>query len=182
MRFHPDDIKDSDVVPPVALVRIKKLNEQVWFDVSYQRLQGLELDYKDYFISFEFAALDFNAPGLNQYRYKLEGLDPNWIELEHRRLATFTNLPAGDYVLKVQASNNQGLWNTQGVSLPINVLPPPWKTLWAYALYSLIVLLIMLNIIWRYRQKRKREMQQLIELEEKVEERTKELRLSLIHI
>ncbi len=176
VRFHPDDIKDSDVVPPVALVRIKKLNEQVWFDVSYQRLQGLELDYKDYFISFEFAALDFNAPGLNQYRYKLEGLDPNWIELEHRRLATFTNLPAGDYVLKVQASNNQGLWNTQGVSLPINVLPPPWKTLWAYALYSLIVLLIMLNIIWRYRQKRKREMQQLIELEEKVEERTKELR------
>ncbi len=175
VRFHPDDIKDNDVVPPVVLVRIKKLNEQVWFDVPYQRLQNLELDYTDYFISFEFAALDYNAPGLNQYRYKLEGLDPSWIELEHRRLATFTNLPPGEYVLKVQASNNQGLWNTQGVELPISVLPPPWKTLWAYSVYCLIALMIILNVIWRYRRKRQMEIQQLIELEEKVAERTKEL-------
>ncbi|GAC19350.1 hpt sensor hybrid histidine kinase [Paraglaciecola arctica BSs20135] len=176
VRFHPDDIKDSAVIPPVVLVRVKKLNEQVWFDVPYQHLQKLELDYKDYFISFEFAALDYNSPGLNEYRYKLEGLDPNWIELEHRRIATFTNLPSGEYVLKVQASNNQGLWNTEGVDLPIHVLPPPWKTLWAYSLYALFVLLIVLNFVWRYRRKRLREMQHLVELEEKVEERTKELR------
>jgi signal transduction histidine kinase/CheY-like chemotaxis protein/streptogramin lyase/HPt (histidine-containing phosphotransfer) domain-containing protein len=175
VRFHPDDIKDSAVIPPVVLVRVKKLNEQVWFDEPYQHMQGLKLDYKDYFISFEFAALDYNSPGLNEYRYKLEGLDPNWIELEHRRLATFTNLPSGDYVLKVQASNNHGLWNTEGVSLPIQVLPPPWKTLWAYSLYALFVLLIVLNFVWRYRRKRLLEMQQLVELEEKVEERTKEL-------
>ncbi|MGS2720896.1 two-component regulator propeller domain-containing protein [Paraglaciecola aestuariivivens] len=175
VRFDPDDIKDSDVVPPVVLVRIKKLNEQVWFDVPYQSLQELELDYKDYFISFEFAALDFNSPSLNLYRYKLEGLDPNWIELEHRRLASFTNLPAGEYVLKVQASNNRGLWNTNGVSLPISVLPPPWKTLWAYSLYALIALLIVLNFVWRYRRKRQLELQHLLELEEKVAERTKEL-------
>jgi signal transduction histidine kinase/ligand-binding sensor domain-containing protein/CheY-like chemotaxis protein/HPt (histidine-containing phosphotransfer) domain-containing protein len=175
VRFHPDDIKDSAVIPPVVLVRIKKLNEQVWFDVPYQQLQSLKLDYKDYFISFEFAALDFNSPGLNEYRYKLEGLDPNWIELEHRRLATFTSLPAGEYVLKVQASNNQGLWNTAGVALPLQVLPPPWKTQWAYSLYALLVLLIVLNFVWRYRRKRQLEMQQLVELEEKVEERTKEL-------
>ncbi|MEP4890590.1 MAG: two-component regulator propeller domain-containing protein [Aliiglaciecola sp.] len=176
IRFHPDDIKDSEIVPPVVVVRIKKLNEQVWFDVPYQQLQELELGYKDYFISFEFASLDFNAPGLNEYRYKLEGLDSDWIELENRRLATFTNLPAGNYTLRVQASNNQGLWNTEGVVLPINVLPPPWKTVWAYSLYSLIVVLIVLNTIWKYRRKRLAEIQQLLDLEEKVEERTKELR------
>lgn len=175
VRFHPNDIKDSAVVPPVVLVRIKKLNEQVWFDQPYQQLEKLKLNYKDYFISFEFSALDFNSPSLNEYRYKLEGLDPNWIELEHRRLATFTNLPAGEYVLKVQASNNQGLWNTQGVALPIEVLPPPWKTLWAYSLYALFALLIILNFVWRYHRKRLLEKQQLIELEEKVTERTKEL-------
>ncbi|GAA6186615.1 hypothetical protein NBRC116595_38650 [Aliiglaciecola sp. NS0011-25] len=176
IRFHPDQIKDSSVVPPVVVVRIKKLNEQVWFDVPYQQLQQLELDYKDYFISFEFAALDYNAPGLNEYRYKLDGLDSDWIELENRRIATFTNLPAGNYTLKVQASNNQGLWNTEGIVLPINVLPPPWKTMWAYSLYALIVILIVLNTMWRYRLKRLAEIQQLIDLEEKVEERTKELR------
>lgn len=175
VRFHPDDIKDNAVIPPVVLVRIKKLNEQVWFDQPYQHLEKLKLSYKDYFISFEFSALDFNSPGQNEYRYKLEGLDPNWIELEHRRLATFTNLPSGEYVLKVQASNNQGLWNTQGVELPIEVLPPPWKTLWAYSLYGLCVLLIVINFVWRYRRKRQLEMQQVIELEEKVAERTQEL-------
>ncbi|MFQ3236689.1 MAG: signal transduction histidine kinase/DNA-binding response OmpR family regulator, partial [Paraglaciecola sp.] len=176
--FHPDDIKDSQFIPPVELVRIKKLNEQVWFDVPYQKLQGLVLDYTDYFISFEFAALDFNSPEENEYRYKLKGLDPNWIELGHSRLATFTNLPAGEYVLKVQASNNQGLWNTEGITLPISMLPPPWKTLWAYSLYLMIVLLIVLNFIWQYRRKRLQAIQRLIELEDKVEARTSELRLA----
>ncbi|MDN4502498.1 ATP-binding protein [Alteromonadaceae bacterium BrNp21-10] len=178
VRFHPNDIKDNQVVPPVVLIRIKKLNEQVWFDVPYQELQGLKLNYQDYFISFEFAALDYNAPGLNQYRYQLEGLDSDWIELEHRRLATFTNLPAGDYVLRAQASNHQGLWNTEGVALPLTVLPPPWKTWWAYSLYTLLIALIVMYFIWRYQQKRQREIQQLIELEAKVEERTGELRLA----
>ncbi|PKH00353.1 hybrid sensor histidine kinase/response regulator [Paraglaciecola sp. MB-3u-78] len=175
VRFHPDEIKDNQFIPPVVLVRIKKLNEQVWFDVPYQTLQGLVLDHTDYFISFEFAALDFNSPEQNEYRYKLEGLDPNWIELGHSRLATFTNLPAGDYVLKVQASNNQGLWNTQGINLPIHMLPPPWKTLWAYSVYLIIVLLIVLNFIWQYRRKRLRAIERLIELEDKVEARTAEL-------
>jgi signal transduction histidine kinase/ligand-binding sensor domain-containing protein/CheY-like chemotaxis protein/HPt (histidine-containing phosphotransfer) domain-containing protein len=175
VRFNPDVIKDNQFIPPLVLVRIKKLNEQVWFDVPYQKLQGLALDHTDYFISFEFAALDFNSPEQNEYRYKLEGLDPNWIELEHSRLATFTNLPAGEYVLKVQASNNQGLWNTQGINLPIHMLPPPWKTLWAYSLYSICVLLIVLNFIWQYRRRRLRAIERLIELEDKVEARTAEL-------
>ncbi|ARD44278.1 hybrid sensor histidine kinase/response regulator [Colwellia sp. PAMC 21821] len=182
VRFHPNDIKDNQVVPPVVLVRVKKLNEQVWFDVPYDDLKALELDYKDYFISFEFAALDYNAPGLNQYRYKLDGLDSDWIELENRRLATFTNLPSGDFTLRAQASNNQGLWNTTGISLPITVLPPPWKTVWAYSLYTLVVILILLYFIWRYRQKRLLELQQLIKLEATVEERTKDLRLANVQL
>ena len=175
VRFHPNDVKDSAVIPPVVLVNLKKLNEQVWFDLPYQQLPELTLGYKDYLVSFEFAALDFNAPELNEYRYKLEGFDLDWIELENRRLATFTNLPSGEFTLRVQASNNQGLWNNVGVTLPLTVLPPPWKTIWAYSLYSFIVILILLYFIWRFRQKRLREIYRLVRLEEKVEERTKEL-------
>jgi signal transduction histidine kinase/ligand-binding sensor domain-containing protein/CheY-like chemotaxis protein len=176
VRFHPDDIKDSQFIPPVVLVRIKKLNEQVWFDVPYQKLQELVLEQTDYFVSFEFAALDFRAPEQNEYRYKLEGLDPNWIELGHSRLATFTNLPAGDYVLKVQASNNQGMWSTQGNNLPIRMLPPHWRTWWAYSLYTFVVMLLVMNVIWRYRQRRLLAIERLVELEDKVKERTTELR------
>ncbi len=172
VRFHPNEIKDNLFTPPVVLVSIKKRNEQIWFDVPYQQLQGLELAYWDHYISFEFAALDFNAPSLNSYRYKLEGLDSDWIELENQRVATFSNLPAGDYILKVQASNHQGLWNAQGLSLPIKVSPPPWASYWAYSIYALVTLLILSKFIWRYRQKR----QQLILLEMKVAERTRELK------
>lgn len=175
VRFHPDNIKDSAVIPPVALVRIKNLNEQVWFDVPYKQLNQLEFDYKDYLVSFEFAALDFNAPEQNEYRYKLEGFDSDWIELQNRRIATFTNLPSGKYTLKVQASNNRDLWNTQGISLPIKVTPPPWKSMWAYSAYACIAILLLLYFIWLYRRKRLREIKQLAELESKVQERTKEL-------
>ncbi|MFQ3236863.1 MAG: diguanylate cyclase (GGDEF)-like protein, partial [Paraglaciecola sp.] len=176
VRFDPDDIKDSKFIPPMELVRIKILNEQVWFDVPYQELQGLVLDYTDHFISFEFAALDFNSPEKREYRYKLEGLDPNWIALGHSRLATFTNLPAGKYILKVQASSNQGLWNTQGIILPIRMLPPPWGTWWAYSLYTLLMGLILWCFVWLYWQKRQLKIQQITELEAKVEERTSELK------
>ena len=178
VRFHPNDIKESKKVPPVVLVRIKKLNEKVGIDLQYQEQSEIVLHYLDYYISFEFAALDFNAPELNQYRYKLEGLDPKWVELDHSRQATFTNLPAGQYELKVQASNHLGLWNAHGVSLPITVLPPPWKTAWAYCFYVFLCIGVLLNAMRRYRLKRLRRAQHLIDLEDKVKERTADLRLA----
>jgi diguanylate cyclase (GGDEF)-like protein len=177
VRFQPNEIKDSKTVPPVVLVRIKKLNEEVGVDIQYQEQHEIVLDYLDYYISFEFAALDFNAPELNEYRYKLEGLDPNWVELGHARLASFTHLPPGKYVLNVQASNHLGLWNSEGVALPLRVLPPPWRTWWAYSLYAILLIVIVLDVIRRYRLKRQRASQHLIDLEEKVEERTTDLRL-----
>ena len=175
VRFHPNEITDSQKVPPVVLVRTKKLNDKVGVDLLYQDQPEIVLDYQDYYISFEFAALDFNAPELNEYRYKLEGLDPNWVELGHTRSASFTNLPAGDYVLRVQASNNQGLWNTEGKSLKLHVLPPPWQTSWAYILYTIFLVLVVLDGIRRYQHKRLREKRHLIELEMKVDERTIDL-------
>ncbi|QHJ13118.1 Response regulator PleD [Paraglaciecola mesophila] len=177
VRFQPNEIKDSKTVPPVVLVRIKKLNEEVGVDIQYQEQHEIVLNYLDYYISFEFAALDFNAPELNEYRYKLEGLDPNWVELGHARLASFSNLPPGKYVLKVQASNHLGLWNSEGVALQIRVLPPPWRTWWAYSVYAILLIVIVLDVIRRYRLKQQRASQHLIDLEEKVEERTTDLRL-----
>lgn len=175
VRFNPKDIEDSNVTPPVVVVRIKKLNEKTGTDLSYQKRQEVVLNYQDYFISFEFSALDFNAPELSEYRYKLEGLDTHWIELGNKRVATFTNLPAGKYTLKVQANNNQGQWTSEGAALLLSVLPPPWKTSWAYGLYTLFSIIIVLNGIRRYRVKRLQEKCRLIELEEKVQERTTDL-------
>ena len=178
VRFHPENVKDAKVVPPVVLVRIKKLNEKVGTDLVYQDQRDIVMEYQEHFISFEFTALGFNAPKLREYRYKLKGLNPNWIELGHSRVATFTNLSAGKYGLKVQVSNHQGMWNTEAVSLTIEVLPPPWKTLWAYSLYVLVLILLILYFIRGYRLKQLRVSEYLNELEDKVGERTTDLILA----
>lgn len=82
-------------------------------------------------VSFEFAALDFQAPEKNRYRYRLEGFDEGWTEADasHRR-ATYTNLSPGPYVFRVKGSNNTGLWNERGTSLLLTVMPAWWQTVW----------------------------------------------------
>jgi hypothetical protein len=115
--------------------------------------QALTLSYRDSVVTFEFAALDFVAPSKHQYKYRLEGFDAAWNEVGSRRIATYTNLPPGNYVLRVAASNNDGLWNEDGVRLPIRVLPPFWRT-WSFQ--SMLVLGLLGASLgahrWRVRQ------------------------------
>ena len=117
------------------------------------RLDRLDLSYRDYVVSFEFATLDYRSPGANQYAYKLDGLDENWIELGNRHQITFTNLAPGSYNLKVKGSNSDGVWNEAGISLPIFVSAPPWMQWWAYALYGLIAAAIVLRFLYVQREK-----------------------------
>lgn len=126
-------------------------------------------------VSFEFAALDFTVPERNRYAYKLEGFGEDWIQLGTARRATYTNLSPGDYTLRVKASNNDGVWNEEGASLRIRVVPPPWRTWWALGLYAL--LLVSLLYAWGRVQARKleREAEYSRKLEREVQERTREL-------
>ena len=135
--FFPERIEANPHVPPVVLTSFTRLNRPVRFDRPLSEVEEIPLDYRDYFFAFEVAALDFAAPEQNRYRYKLEGLDTDWVDLGPRRRMTFTNLDAGNYVLRVQGSNNDGVWNQQGARVAIRVAPPPWKTWWAYTLYAL---------------------------------------------
>jgi hypothetical protein len=80
------------------------------------------------------------APERNRYRYRLEGLEKQWNEVDSgRRSATYTNLPAGKYTFRVQGSNNDGVWNSKGVTLAITVLPPWWATWWFRSMAGLLV-------------------------------------------
>jgi GAF domain-containing protein len=92
------------------------------------------LDYTHSVLSFSFAALNFNSPEKNQYAYMLEGFDDDWNYVGNKRNATYTNLSADDYVFKVKGSNNDNVWNEEGVQLTINISPPFWNTWWFYLL------------------------------------------------
>jgi len=139
--FFPQNLKDNQHRPPVTITGFFKFNKEVDVGQSLSTLKELHLFHKDYVFSFEFAALDFNAPMKNQYAYKMEGLDKEWIYTDaSRRFATYTTLPAGTYIFRVKGSNNDGLWNEEGASIRVIIHPPVWKTWWFRAMLAALAL------------------------------------------
>ncbi|MEO1261155.1 MAG: two-component regulator propeller domain-containing protein [Bacteroidota bacterium] len=97
---------------------------------SIEYTSKVELKHNQQNLKFEFASLDLTNSSKNQYRYLLEGLDEEWIELGNKPEVIFTNLPPNEYTLRVQGSNSQGEWNEEGTSIQLKVLPPWWATWW----------------------------------------------------
>lgn len=137
-QFHPDNIEDNLYIPPVVISTFKIFNEDVKLDTVIFNKKSIHLKYSDNSLSFEFAALNFVSPGKNQYAYKLEGFEKDWVYSGGRRYVSYSNLDPGTYVFRVKASNNDGIWNEEGSSLAIIISPPWWKTWWAYISYILL--------------------------------------------
>lgn len=148
--FVPAEIVENPVVPPVVLTRVETASRTGVAAHNPSGLTRLSLSYRDYAISFEFAALSFTNPGQNLYAHRLEGFDPDWVETGTRRYARYTNLRAGDYVLRVRGSNNDGVWNDEGVALAIHVTPPFWLAGWFRGLLLILVLGVA-GLAWRVR-------------------------------
>ena len=161
--FFPDQIKDNPYKPPVVLTNFFLFNQPVRLQreapgsplqKSILETRAMTLSYKESLFSFEFSALHYANPNRNQYAYKVEGWDKDWIFTDWKmRRATYTNLPAGNYVFRVKASNNDGVWNEEGTSIKLKILPPPWKTWWAYTLYILALLSLAAWFVWSQRRK-----------------------------
>ena len=137
--FRPERILRNTHVPQVALTEVLKLNRPVALGAPLAEVAELELGHRDWVVAFEFAALDYTAPEHNRYLHQLEGLDPDWVDSGGLRRATYTNLEPGSYTFRVKASNNDGVWNEEGLELRLEVRPPPWRTGWAYGAYALAV-------------------------------------------
>ena len=145
--FYPADIKQNNHLPNVVLTKIQSEGRELNIKVPLSELNTISFDHKDYLITFEFAGLDFSQPSKNQYQYKLEGLDSDWVNIGNLNRATFTNLPAGTYTLKVKGSNNDSVWSDESVNLKVTVQPAPWASWWAYSLYIATFSLLLLLII-----------------------------------
>jgi ligand-binding sensor domain-containing protein len=103
-------------------------------------LKEMVIDYQHNNFSVDFSAMQMTAPEKNRYRHKLEGYDKDWIETDYKnRTATYTNLPSGTYTFRVKASNHHGVWSDNERTLKVIILPPPWRTWWAYSGYGLLV-------------------------------------------
>jgi diguanylate cyclase (GGDEF)-like protein len=173
--FFAETIPTNEHVPPVVLTAFLKSNRPAHGETAPFALDGVTLGYKDDMVTFEFAALDYADPERNRYVYKLEGFDPEWIDLGSVHRVTYTDLAHGDYVLRVKAANNDGVWNEEGLTLPVRVLPPPWRTWWAYLAYALALAGLVARVVYVQRKKATREAEYRRRLELEVEARTEEL-------
>jgi signal transduction histidine kinase/DNA-binding response OmpR family regulator len=146
---------------------------------SITTTKALTLNDNERAFSIEFAALNFFNPGKVKLEYKLDGFDHNWINSDTKvRKATYTNLDAGDYVFKVRAAGDDGIWSKPPLMLQIKVLPPFWKTGWAYLLYVLSIIGTLLYI----RNKGIKKIEQKYALEREREEAHRRHELDLMKI
>ncbi len=145
--FHPDSIIDNQNIPPIFLTAFKQFDKVVKLEHAISGVQEIDLSYQDDFFAFEFVALDYTNPPENQYAYKMEGFDRDWIYCGARRYASYTNLPPGRYSFLVKGSNSDGVWNEEGVTIKIAIHPPFWKTWWfiSLAAASLLAALVLLH-------------------------------------
>ena len=177
--FYPNKIADNPTPPPVVLTQFELFNKPLTVGEKDSPLQRainvasfLALRYDQSVFSFQFAALNYDSPQKNKYAYKLEGFDRDWQFTDaSRRRATYTNLDPADYTFRVKASNNDGVWNEQGVALHLTILPPWWRTNWFRALCAAVFFLL----LWTAYQLRVRQLahQFNMRLEERVAERTR---------
>ena len=177
--FYPDSLHDNPHIPAIAVTSAYKLSKGLRQYLELGEGNRLELNYNDYSFTVEFSALEFTNPARNNYAYRLEGIDDDWIELGSRNFVSFSNLPPGQYTLHVKGSNNDGLWNEKGTSLVIVIRPPWWRSSPAFAAY------IILSLLFIYLVVRIRERNHILDLkllEEKVRERTLQIEAQKLEI
>jgi signal transduction histidine kinase len=154
--FHPDSIRDNPIIPPVHISNIL-INDRAITDQetpllasSIMETEKIKLPFRQNFLSFEYVALNYLDAEKNLYKYMLEGMDENWVEVGRRRFADYRDLSPGEYTFRVIACNEDGLWNEEGASIGIIIMPPWYRTTLAYLLYGILLMAVIYGFIrWR---------------------------------
>ena len=140
----------NSVPPPVTLERFT-IDDQ---DRTLAAQDGgLRVEAGHVHFEFDYAAMSFTAPQKVRYRYMLEGFDKGWTEAGGRRTAYYTNIPPGRYTFRVQAANNDGVWNNEGAALRFELRPRFYQTLWFYVTLA-VLLILLIALALRYRLRR----------------------------
>ncbi len=177
--FYPDSIKDNPYVPDVILTDFLLFNKQIKIgekdsplkeDISIAK--EIKLSHKQSVFTFKYVALNYVAPENNKYAFFLDGFDKAWNYVNYKKEVTYRNLEPGEYIFRVKASNNDGVWNEEGASIKITILPPWWLTWYFKIIYAILFIALFYAII-HFRTSSLKKQKEI--LEKTVEERTHDL-------
>jgi ligand-binding sensor domain-containing protein/signal transduction histidine kinase len=161
--FDPESIRDNLHVPKIQITSFKVFEKPVNLDSLLANNGDIRLNYKENFFSFDFVALDYTNPRKNQYAFKLDNFQDEWIYVGNRRHASFTNLSPGKYTFRIKGSNSDGIWNNQQEAVVHLVISPPfWRTYWFYVA-AFVIMAVSVKMVYDIRVKRK--VQHLMEIE-----------------
>lgn len=171
LSFAPQRLALNRNVPPVVLNNLYVNNQRIEVGDETQILhrvanstEEVVLRYNQNNFSIAYCALNYIFHEQNQYAYRLIGHDENWTQAGSRKEAFYTNIAPGEYTFQVIASNNDNVWNETGKSLRIKILPPWWKTPWAYITY--LVLFLAITFILSYYMHTKRKLEQNLRIKQ----------------
>lgn len=174
--FDPASISLETYTPQIVLTGAHRFDQEVEVPPSSEGSERkLSFSHRDSLISFKFSLLDFNDSSRNRYEHFLEGFDEDWIDVGNHRRATYSNLPPGNYTFRVRGASSEGVWSAEDATLAVRILPPPWATWWAYGLYVLCAIGLVLAYARHQAAKQRREAQYTQRLEREVHRRTREL-------
>lgn len=143
VNFDPSSFRSNTIPAPIQFTGLTTLNHPGITDIATS--SGLRLSYDQNIFTIGFALLNYLKPEKNKYAYLLKGFDQQWIETNNPS-ATYMNLKPGNYTLIVKGANNDGIWSDEK-KLAIIILPPFWRTWWAYLIYILLFSGILFVII-----------------------------------
>ncbi|MEO8112019.1 MAG: two-component regulator propeller domain-containing protein [Ginsengibacter sp.] len=183
--FSPGSLQSRKNMPAVLLTDLQINNSPVSdinskeIKIENDKLKELVLPYDEAEIFFDFAALEYTAPDKISYAYFLDGWDKNWNMAGNKRSANYSHLREGTYTLRLKSTNADGVWNPHETTLKITVLPPWYRTWWAYLLYAIaIVSAAYIFILYKARQTKLKYMVKLTQLNAEKEREINEKKLS----
>src|SRR5207342_2684272 len=170
--FDPARIIDSTLQPPLRLLSVQVGGRGDLRASPAWHVGRIRLPESGGLLRLRVGALDYLGNAQVRYRYRIDGLDQDWVDNDNRAEITYTLLPAGHYLLRVQSTNHDGVWNPQEMKLPVNVTPPPWRHPLALLAYALLALALCAWLVFSWRQRRRLEQDYFAQIRDR-EERLK---------
>jgi len=150
--FYPEQVTLNKTIVPVYLTSFTQSGKKLNLGIAPERLKEVTLGWQENYFEFQFTALNYTKPEKNRFAYMLEGRDRQWYYSDENPSGRYTGLNGGSYTLRLKAANNDGLWNEDGYSLQIEVIPPFWRTKVFYILAFLVLSAIIYLVIFYVRK------------------------------